>query len=96
MSPHRQVPQPSRKTAAGWAYVYWKKRVRNPSTRVSPVYSACERSAASIGMCGHRSAWPASDVRSALGPKKPSAAWVASTPSIQRRAVARRVGSPVT
>jgi hypothetical protein len=52
--------------------------------RASPVYSACERIACSIGMCGQKSGPPFRLVRSAAGPKKPSLDWVASTPLIHR------------
>ncbi len=64
--------------------------------RPSPVYSANDRMACSIGMCGHRSTWPLRAVRSGAGPKNPSGACVDSTASIHRVPVDSTRESPVT
>lgn len=65
-------------------------------TRVSPSYSCQERSAWTRGRKGQKSGPPFSEVRRALGPKKPSDCWVVRIASIQRRAPASALASPVT
>jgi hypothetical protein len=52
--------------------------------------------ACSIGMCGQKSGPLFKLVRSPAGPKKPSAAWVASTPLIHLVVSDRTRASPVT
>ncbi len=65
-------------------------------TRVSPAYSCQERRAWISGRKGQKSGPPFRDVRSAFGPKKPSACWVARIASNQRRTAASAFASPVT
>jgi hypothetical protein len=97
VSPQRVWPQPSRNTSSGWPATKVKNRVRTLSILVSSWNSAHDRSACSIGMCGHRSAWPRSlEVRRRVGPKNPSGATVASTASTQRSVSASTRASPVT
>nr|BFE67501.1 hypothetical protein GCM10020092_008020 [Actinoplanes digitatis] len=96
MSAQRKLPQLCEKTLVGRPLTYWKKRVRNGTIRVSPVNSWYVRMACSIGMCGQKSGPLFRLVRRPVGPKKPSDAWVARTPSIQRLVSLMTRVSPVT
>jgi hypothetical protein len=96
VSPQRVLPQPSVNTPSGCRAVNRKKPDSKASIRVSPWYSAQDRNACSIGMCGHRSACPLRLLRSRDGPKKPSAEAVARTASTHRSVSVRTRLSPVT
>ena len=63
--------------------------------RLSPEYSCQERSAQVSGRKGQKSGPLLSEVRSDVGPKKPSGCAVATTASIQLLALASAVASPV-
>ncbi len=64
--------------------------------RLSPLYSCQLRSAQVIGRNGQKSGPPPSEVRSAVGPKKPSGCAVATIASTQLRTAASAVASWVS
>src|ERR1700753_3555223 len=64
--------------------------------RVSPLYSWDVRSACSNGMYGQKTGPPPSDVRSDVGPKKPSDCPVARMPFTHVVTFDRSPASPVT
>lgn len=81
-SPQRTDTQLELNAPGPCAFMYRRKRVRNGTTRASPVYSCHERRACSSGRYGQKSGPLLSAVRSAVGPKKPSDCWVARIASI--------------